>query len=317
MTRLLVAVALGLVLPVRGGGVEGGAVVLKPRSEVAGPYVHLGEVAEVSGDPAWKDIFLGAAPADGETVRITRQEVQRRLAFLAIPVQVEGAEETELRLAPPASARQRLLKDLRAEMDRRLRALPAEGGSLWRLAPGELALPAAWAKAEVLALGSVLPGGGEVEASLRGSAADGRPEEASLVVAVLKVRPVAVALRGLRANQVITGQDVAMRELPAPQIPLGAMDRVDACIGSLALRPVAAEGILVASALVAPRLVSRGSLCVLSERAGKVRVRCQGKALADGRLDEWLPFEIVDSRKTVRARVRAVGEAELCLEEAP
>ena len=312
MPRLLLFLAVAAALPVWGD-----SVVLNPRAEVAGPYVRLGEVAEVSGDPAWQDILLGPAPAAGETARMSRREIQLRLDHLALSVRVEGAEEAELRLAPPAPERQRLLKDLRAELARRLEALPAEAGSLWRLAPGELALPAAWRKAEVLALGSVRPEGGEVEASLRGSGSDGRGEEVSLAVAVLKVRPVAVALRGLRANQVVTSQDVALRELPADRIPLGAMARVDACVGSLALRPVAAEGILVASALVAPRLVSRGSLCVLSERAGKVRVRCQGKALADGRLDEWVPFEIVDSRKTVRARVRAVGEAELRLEEAP
>jgi flagella basal body P-ring formation protein FlgA len=311
MGRLFIFLLVAAAFPVWGG-----SVILKPKAEVAGPYVRLGEVAEVSGDPAWEEIFLGAAPAAGETARMSRQEVQRRMDYLGLGVQVEGAEEAELRLAPPASERQRLLEDLRAELARRLDALAAEGGSLWRLAPGELALPAAWRRAEVLALGSVRPEGGEVEASLRGSA-DGRTEEASLVVSVLRVRRVAVAARGLRANQILTSEDVALRELPATQIPLGAMDRVDACVGSLLLRPVAAEGILLASALVAPRLVSRGSLCVLSERAGKVRVRCQGKALADGRLDEWVPFEIVDSRKTVRARVRAVGEAELRLEEVP
>ncbi len=279
--------------------------------------MHLGEVAEVSGDPAWQDIFLGPAPAAGETARMTRQAVQRRLDYLALDVRVAGAEEAELRLAPPASERQQLLKDLRVELARRLEALPAEGGSLWRLAPGDPVLPAAWRTAEVLALGPIRPEGGEVEAVLRGGVADGRAEEASVTVAVLRARKVAVALRVLRANQVVTSQDVALRELPVSQIPLGALARLDACVGSLVLRPVAAQGILVTSALVTPRLVSRGSLCVLSERAGKVRVRCQGRALADGRLDEWIPFEIVDSRKTVRARVSAVGEAELRLEEDP
>ena len=76
----VLALALVFALPALAGN-----ITLRPEAEVAGPYVRLGEVAEVSGDPLWKEIFLGPAPEPGGRGRLRRQDVQTRLAFLGIP----------------------------------------------------------------------------------------------------------------------------------------------------------------------------------------------------------------------------------------
>lgn len=312
MRVLILVLAVGAALPLWAG-----SVTLRPEAETAGPYVRLGEVAEIQGDPVWSDIFLGPAPAAGEPGRVTRAEVARRLAYLGVPAEVGGAEATVLRLASPSAAAGRMARDVREEVARRLEAMPAGDGAHWRLSGVLPPLPTGWEAAEVESVSVPGPQGGEVEVALAGRLPGGRREGTTLTATVFKARRVVVAVRPLRSNQVLVEGDVAERELPVAKVPAGALESAREGLGSLVLRPVEAEGILVAAALAAPRLVTRGSVCVLSEPSGRVRVRCQGKALADGARGELVAFEIMDSRKTVRARVRAAGEADLCLEEVP
>ena len=297
--RLLAASLLLLAAPL--GAVP---VSQRPEASASGPYVRLGEVAEVG--PAWRDILLGEAPAEDAVRILTRGELASRLAYLGMGAELGGSEETRVRRGAPAAPS--LEETLCAEIDRRLR----ERGRT--LAGGEWSLPSPWESAEVL---EVSLEGESALLHLRGRLPEGGLEEFRLKVSTVRVRTAVVALRALKPGQTAVAGDLGLRELPESVLPEGAVTDLPCCLGRKVLRPVPADGVLTFPALALPRLVARGSTCVLEECRGAVRVRCQGRALADGRVGELIQFEVADSGKRVRARVRAAGEAELRLEEAP
>lgn len=287
---------LVLALPLHAGTVE-----LRAEAEASGPYLMLGEAAVLDGDPFWADAFLAPAPEEGQVLELTREAVQARLDFLGIPAKVTGAARASVRRSAGAQVLERLRAEVAAEAARLL-------GRGWALAelPG---LPPGWVSAEVL---EATREGAEARLTVRGNG-----DEIRLRVPLQKVRRVAVAARDLKPSQRIGPGDLSWRDLPESSLPPGAVDDPCRCASSQLTRAVPAGGILVAAALSSPKLVARGQACVLSEASGPVRLRCQARALADGRLDDVVPFQIVDSGKTVPARVRGEGEAELRLEEAP
>ncbi len=198
---------------------------------------------------------------------------------------------------------------LKAEIDRRLR----EQG--WALGQAGLELPATWESAELLEVPAVPDGGGELAVRLKGRLPGGVSEEKKVSVLPVRMRKAVVTLRSLKEGQLVSGEDLALREFPEGKVPPGALADLAVCQGRRVLKSLPSGAVLTSAALLFPRVVARGGSCVLSGSNGKVSIRCEGKALADARIGEVIAFEVLDSGKRVRARVRAEGEAELCLGE--
>ena len=91
-------------------------LVLRETVETSGPYVRLGELAEIQGgDPLWADIFLGPAPLPGESRRITREALRARLAYLGVAAELLGADGVDVKLGrgPGAPLADEILRRLR------------------------------------------------------------------------------------------------------------------------------------------------------------------------------------------------------------
>ncbi len=272
------------------------SVVLRERVETSGPYVRLGEVAEIQGgDPLWADIFLGPAPAAGESRCITREAVRARLAYLGVAAELQGASGVEVRLGRGPEA---------PVMDEIVRRLRTSG-----LAPeGEMKLPES--PAEVL---EVLPAGwGEARVRLK-EKDSGR--EILLTVKVQRLRKAVVILQAMKMGRALEAADLGIQELPERSLPRVYFHDTSECEGRRLLKPVKGGAVLEPGSLQLPRAIARGSLCTLTQSSGGLALRCQAKALSDGKLGEVIPFEITDSRKTVRARVLGDGEAAMELDE--
>ena len=286
---------LGLLLLLAAGASASAATVsLKERAETSGPYVRLGEVAEIrGGDPLWADIFLGPAPAAGESRRITREAVRARMAYLGLAAGMEGAEEVDVRLGRPEAA------TLADEIIRRLRTLglvPAGDMGLGET-PAELIEVKAAALAD------------EAKVRLR-EKASGR--ERMLTVKVQKLRKVVVIVKDLRTGRLLSPEDLGLQELPEKGLPRVCFQDPDGCLGKRLVKPLKAGAVLDPSSLQLPRSIARGSLCTLVQSSPQgLRITCQATALMDGKLGELIPFEIPDSGKRVRARVLGDGEASM------
>lgn len=282
-----------------------GLVTMRETAISAGPYLRLGDVAEVQGDPLWEDILLGAAPEAGTEAVVTREEVKARLAWLGVGAEVAGSERTMVTRgeAPPRPG-----AGLRAEVDRLLRMASDEPGVTWALGGAALDTPPGWPSRDVPEVVSVrAAGSGEAEVVLRNRESG---EEARFRIRPLRLRRAVVAARVLKASQRVAEGDAAMREMPADQVPLGAFDHPADCVGRLVQRPVAEGAVLSQALLVGPKAVSRGQVCRLAVRSGNVTASCPAKALAEGRVGQEIPFEIADTKVVVTATVVSEGAAE-------
>ncbi len=288
MKTLLVLLLLLLAAPAAAATVS-----LRERAETSGPYVRLGEVAELTGaDPLWADIFLGPAPAAGEARSIRRDAVKDRLAYLGLAARMEGAEEVEVRLGRGPEA------PLADEIIRRLRASG--------LVPsGELKLPET-----PLEVVEVRDGAwGEALVRLKEKESG---HERLLTVKIQRLRKAVVVLQPLRMGRVLDTGDLGVQELPERSLPAVTFRDPSECLGRRMIKPVKAGSVLEPSDLQLPRAVARGSLCTLTAKSGGLKVTCQASALRDGKLGELIPFEIKDSGKRLMARV--LGDDEACMD---
>ena len=124
-------------------------------------------------------------------------------------------------------------------------------------------------------------------------------------------KKVVVTKRALRRGQLITADDVVLRETQLQQLSNSYLTAVDQAIGKEPLQNINAETALSLNRLAQPKLVKRGEQVVIIAGTGSVNVRMTGTAMSDGRKNQQISVRNLRSDRIIKARVIDVGTVQV------
>lgn len=249
-----------------------GELVLKETARVRGRFVRLAEVVD---GPAPADVWLGRAPEEGKTRKITADDVRRELELRGYALTLAGTEVVVERGDDPRRAvafeiRRAVMEREGADVSVRLVSLSAE--------------PAGEVK-------DVRPEGKDFLVTFE----DGSTSRATVEIA--KLREVAFAVREVPAGRVITAEDVEIRRAPE-----GAGD----VVGSTAAVRIRAGAAIQDGDLKRKPAVRKGDLVRFTSAGFEVDAR----ATEDGAVGREIGLEIAGSKAKARGRVAGAGRVE-------
>jgi flagella basal body P-ring formation protein FlgA len=130
-------------------------------------------------------------------------------------------------------------------------------------------------------------------------------------VEVRVYRDTVVANRALGRGETVGPDDVRLEERNVLAAGQSGLLGLEEAIGLELRRQVPANGMLTASALVAPLLVRRGERLQISAHAGGITVGATAEALRDGRRGERIPARNTQSKRVVEVIVTGPGRADI------
>ncbi|MBI4576435.1 MAG: flagellar basal body P-ring formation protein FlgA [Planctomycetes bacterium] len=296
-------------------------VDLRARSEVAGPYVALGEVASVEVEDLElrlrvAAVLLGPAPEAGEERRIPARLVRARLLHSGLDPELlvtGGAEAAavHLRESPPEGEGGRAAVE--AAIVEHLRRLfgdaPDEGLCIevLDLDSGGIPIPAG---AEVL---SILPVGTLDRGGLQSVAvrvlARGKELRHQARARSRRTRCVVVARRDLPARQDVGPADLETRRVDLGQVPGDSFATPEEVQARRTRRNLARGEVLRARDLERVPLVERNAPVEVVLERGGVSIRHQARALEPGFLGERIRVRNDASRGAYTVTVTGPGQA--------
>lgn len=283
-------------------------VALKPEARVPSGYVALTDVADVRGD-SLPQVWLGRAPAKGETRAVTADDVRLELRKAGISLRAVSVFGACVVRGADADPRPGLdgFREIagRAIGEAARKALPGAAVTAQVL---EIDAPADanFAKVEIVA---VKPADawwlGEARFRIFVNIGD---TESAVWVARASVRGTkrgVVARRGLRAGHRVVSTDVTIADVPAGQA--GTFAEETDVIGRVMASDVAESGPIVSEALRAGPLVLRGDEVVVTSGTGRAAARRTAVAMEEGRAGDVIRAKNPDSKKEFRIRVTGPG----------
>lgn len=124
-------------------------------------------------------------------------------------------------------------------------------------------------------------------------------------------RPIVVATRPLKRDQVLELGDVSMIEQDIGPLSRGYLTDPRQAIGKKLTRPLQADQVLTPANLELAESIRRGDQVVITARSGTISVRMPGEALSDGVLGQQINIRNQRSQRIVRARVVGPGQVEV------
>jgi flagella basal body P-ring formation protein FlgA len=125
-------------------------------------------------------------------------------------------------------------------------------------------------------------GSGTVAVSCQGP----EPWRLFVPVRVTEHLPVVVLRRNVQPGEVLTADDLDVRQQAAAGLPFDYVGKAELAVGQTVRRSQPVGAVLLASALEQPQGVERGALVTLIAANATVQVKAEGVALEPGRLKE-------------------------------
>lgn len=141
--------------------------------------------------------------------------------------------------------------------------------------------------------------------------AGSRPWRLYVPVRVSLHKTLVVASVPLERGKVLTADDVILAEREVGAVPGGYLTGIEAAIGRVLRRNVAAGAALSPALLEAPVLVRRGQPVTLEAKSGAITVQMAGVAQADGALGQTIAVQNSSSRRVLQAVVRNEKSVEI------
>jgi flagella basal body P-ring formation protein FlgA len=116
-----------------------------------------------------------------------------------------------------------------------------------------------------------------------------------------------VAATSIRRGQVISANDLLIKEIVINQSNYSLYDDISDVVGMIAKRSIRAESTIQPGHLLPPKLVKRGDNVIIVARNSAISVRMNGTALSDGALGQQIPVRNTRSNRVVKARVSKAG----------
>ena len=123
-------------------------------------------------------------------------------------------------------------------------------------------------------------------------------------------REVVTAVRPLKRDDIVSEEDVALRERDVGQLGQGFLSSVDQAVGQKILRPTVIDQIIAPSFLEQPQMVRKGDQVVITARSGSISVRMPGEALSGGAFNEQIRVRNLNSKRVIKANIIGSGQVE-------
>lgn len=283
-------------------------VALKPSARVAGRWVRLGDVAELSGLgevrlAALRDARLQRTPPAGGEKVLGAEELSKRLRALGVvePFTIGGADTTVIEASVRSLGGDELVRFGHEYLAGRAGGAGADVQIEDPATPRSVTVPEGEvefrAEAPSRRLAGLVPLA--VEAWSGG-------ERVARVLLSYRVRARAAVVRAARAlepGQVIAEDDLAPAELDLAGVPEDALTTADALVGQRVTRPVAAGGWVRRGAVAQPLKVKRGATVSVIAKIGNVTAKASAQSRQDGAAGEIITVINPASKRTLRARV--------------
>jgi flagella basal body P-ring formation protein FlgA len=224
-------------------------------------------------------------------------------AVMALAILLLGPGTALADWQAPASVRDAAEKLARAQL-----AAPGENLTVRAAVDEQLRMPACGAPLAALVQSQNSAG---LTASI--SCAAPTPWSVYVPVQVSRRAEVLVLTRPLQAGEPVTADALSRQVRDVSELPYGYVGVADKAVGQSARRSLPAGTALAPSDLAAPRLVRRGQPVTLVSRVGRLSVRADGQALADGAAGDYIAVQNVNTRRQVRGRIRSGQEVEVDL----
>lgn len=283
------------------------SIAVRPESEVKGPWLTLGDIADVSGDSAervklFRELPLGDAPKPGTTEYLTPASLEPKLAanrvdFAAITWSVPPQLKITTR-SQTVSGRQL------AEASQSFLTQTAAGSTVTLLdLPADLPAPVGRLELAPELYGVIrYAGQTTVQVAVR---TDGRSfVKVPVQFEVRRLLDVVVATTNLNAGDILTEQSVRLERMDAGKLAAGYLTELDKAIG-LQVRYALPPGSVIGERnLTRPILVKRGENVKIVARVGELEVVANGVAFAQGAAGDLVRVQNLVTKKFLTGRVQ-------------
>lgn len=290
-------------------------VTLKDEAYVHGPQVKLAELADVDGEhaDALRDLDIVGAAAPGVAKRITLALVESRVrsaGFDAAQVAVKGAPAVSATTLHLEITPGMIAEDLRAYIRKEMPWDPSAAlvdvtapETQYNVADGKVSV--VWRpdpQYEYLGQGS-----------FRGDIlVDGEVQRTVFARAnIAAYETVVVASQPIARGDLISGANARLEKRELSALDPGAFFSLQDVAGRIAKTTIQPGQALTARRLEMPTLVERNQLVPVETHVGKLTIRGQAKALADGTVGEMILLLNVASNQKLSGVVRPDGVVEI------
>lgn len=284
---------------------------LKGRVAVAGEFVRLGEIAELSGLEAgalerWRSLVVIRAPLLNGERSLSQAEIRsalKRYGIVPEALSLSGPERISVRREGQVIARaeiQEAVADLlRAQLPwspEQIQALEVSvSEETISLPQGELRYQVGGLRAPVRSGTLSLPVTLQV---------NGEPRRRIWVKARIQAtQPVVVTRVALERGRIIGPGDLVLEERPAEGIPQDALADPEEALGKQVKRALEANAIVRVGLVERPILVRRGAPVVILVETPHLKITALGEALQHGAQGDRIRVLNRASKKEVLARV--------------
>jgi flagella basal body P-ring formation protein FlgA len=283
------------------------SIAVKSESTVRGPWLTLGDIANVSGDSPervkqLKELKLGDVPSPGTTVFMTPVSLEPKLVathadFSNISWSVPDNFKITT-LSQPVGGRQI------AEQAQRYLTQASMGATLALTdIPADIQAPLGKLELTPEIVGAIRYNGPTtVNVTVR---ADGQNfVKVPVQFDVKRYLDVVVAAANLNAGEILSEQALRLERVDAGRLPAGYLTELSKAVGLQIRYAVAPGGILYEKALSRPILVRSGENIRLMARIGELEISAAGIALSQGAAGDLIRVQNSTTRKILTGRVQ-------------
>ena len=279
-------------------------------TEVKGPKIHVGEIAQVSGDDrqlveALNEVVIGKAPLPSRMRVIETQFIKLRLrqnGFNLATLDLCGSPKTKVKrsyLEIGKKEIEEILSDflyntaLKGNSSARIKSLGVpdriilpKGDITYRVSP-----PKNTHYVGLVPLSIEFSVDGEVQKKVRSNAT------------IEMMVDVVVAKKPLQKHKPITEDDVVLYKMDLADLPGNVFMDLEAVLGKRTRRAIGSNTVLRTDLIELPPIIQRGDIVVVVAESNGLRITALGKAKRKGRLGDRIPVENFDSKKILHAEI--------------
>jgi len=282
-------------------------VAVKAETKVRGPWLNLGDIAEVSGDSKervkmLKDLNLGDAPAPGTTWLMTPALLEPKLA-------AAKADFSDITWSVPSNFKistsgQRVSGRQVSEIAQAYLARISVGANLSLVdLPEDFQAPEGKLELVPELYGSIhynYPTVVNVAVRADGAGFAKIPVQFE----VKRYLDVVVAAVNLNAGDILSEQSLRLEKMDAGKLVAGYVTELKKVVGLQLRYPLAPGSVLSERSVMRPIVVQRGEVVKVLAKIGELEIAANGVALSGGAVGDVIRVQNSNTKKIMTGRVR-------------
>ncbi|MFC1556555.1 flagellar basal body P-ring formation chaperone FlgA [candidate division KSB1 bacterium] len=293
-------------------------IVLKNKAIVPGPFVTLGDVADVRYSieeyaDRLEKIQLSIAPPVNIPLRLESRMIEYKLREHQVDidqVRLSGAPGVEVTLESMTLPGDSLLKAALEFLEEAVKVPNGRRKIQFLRTPPSIAVPKRELSVKVSQhrIGR-LKGTFTINVGIFNG--DRQYRVVPVYAQVQTFEPMIVAVKYIPMGKIITPEDVALIEGESTQYNYDLVSDAALVVGKQAKISISENSPVLLKNLDTPPLIKRGDLVSIELKRGNIVITCKGIANRDGRLGDTIPVKRLDSTQVYNARVMSTTKVSI------